>query len=759
MSEKKLPVIVVLQRTKDIKKKHGMKKPKFFGELTQEIKDELMKKFEHILEFYDDVFAENELIPAVGKITVKPEAIAKSHKPNNFCKYCKIIGSEELNEIYIKVDRVSINKTVELIRSPSAVEFCANLTAILDIQPIIEEDKISTELSTIFQQGKFETIKNKIKVKLFDFADPSDNYKITQYINKKLSEFGFAGKYKTISYGEDIKFIKIEVSSYEDVVKIASINGVKKIDFLQEYSLPINNSLNTSLHSLMDGEYSDSDVIIGIIDGGISDVNKLLASSIVDREIYVDGHYQNPSHATFIASTIQYGNQLNDIITTNALKFKFVDIIAIPNGDPQFGPIDTLSEEALMEIIEAVMEKYASHVKIWNLSLGIESKICNGHMSDLGFFMDYIQDKYQVQIFVSSGNFNEQPFRNWPVQEGIGERDRLISPADSVRAISVGSLAYYDSANSIVKKNEPSPFSRRGPGANYIVKPELVDYGGNIASDFTINGLGMKGLDINGNVIEDIGTSYSTPRVVQKFASIYDEMHDKDILLTKAILIHSARMESRDLLDKDINNIKYYGFGMPPVDTQDILLCSEQEVTLVFNQTIKQGTNLEMLDFPYPSSLIRDGKYFGEVAMTLVYDPILDERYGSEYCRTNIDVSFGTYMNQPDGKLDYKGEIPMEKKWDKKFEKSQIENGFKWNPIKSYYRKLRHGIAEKDGWKILIGMTPRDGIYDHEQKFVLIITIKADGEQDIYSEVITGLRNQGYSTNNLETRQQIRQRQ
>lgn len=51
----------------------------------------------------------------------------------------------------------------------------------------------------------------------------------------------------------------------------------------------------------------------------------------------------------------------------------------------------------------------------------------------------------------------------------MGERDRIISLADSVRAITVGSIALYETVDSIVKTNEPSPFSRRGPGANYIV--------------------------------------------------------------------------------------------------------------------------------------------------------------------------------------------------------------------------------------------------------------------------------------------------
>ena len=38
---------------------------------------------------------------------------------------------------------------------------------------------------------------------------------------------------------------------------------------------------------------------------------------------------------------IQYGNKLNHIPTIINKKFKFVDIIAMPNGDIKVGPIDT----------------------------------------------------------------------------------------------------------------------------------------------------------------------------------------------------------------------------------------------------------------------------------------------------------------------------------------------------------------------------------------------------------------------------------
>jgi len=759
VSEKNLPIKLVLQKSSDIQSNLGGGSTTFFGEVTSQLQMALSEKFEDMLSFYEDVFQENELIPAVGKITVKPEAIAKSHKPNDLCRHCPIIGSEDLNEIYIKITKQTIRKTISLIRQPPSEKFRANLTAIQDIQPITGPEKISSNLLQMSQQGQFELIKGKVKIKLFDFDDEFDNSQIMGYVLKRLTSLGFADRHRTIIYGNQIKYIKLQVDTYEDVEKIARINGVKSVDFFQEYSLPLIDYINTDLQLLLEENGSNSEISIGIIDGGISSKNKMLTPFVKAREQYVPAAYINESHATFIASTIQYGNRLNNILSLDSPRFTFVDIVAIPNGDKNWGPTDTISEESLMEIIEEVMDKYASSTKIWNLSLGVESKICTGSMSDLGIFLDYIQDKYKVQIFVSSGNLNQPPLREWPAQASMGERDRIISPADSVRAITVGSIALYDSPDSIVKSHEPSPFSRRGPGANYIVKPDVVDYGGNIARSFSISGLGMKGLDVDGRVIEGNGTSYSTPRIVQKFASVYDEMVEKDLLLAKAMIIHSARMNSRELLEQNQDNIKYYGFGMPAINATDILQCSEDEVTLVFKQKISSGTHLEMFDFPYPTSLIKNGKCFGEIGMTLAYNPVLDERYGREYCRINVDASFGIYKSEANGKMKYAGQVPLECTWDERFEQSRVENGFKWSPIKSYYRKISNrGINAGDGWKIRIDITLRSGLVIPQQEFVLILTIKDPSGHDIYSEIVNGLRERGYITNNLETRQQLRYR-
>lgn len=756
MKERNLPIKLVLQKSSDVQKNQGRGNIKFFGDVTQELQQNITTQFEDILDFYKDVFLENELIPAVGKITVKPEAIAKSHKPNELCRYCNIIGGKELNQIYIKVTKESVEKTISLVQNPTSERLRANMTAIQDIQPIRPLEKISDNLTRLALDGKFQSVCRKIKIKLFDFDDEFCNTQITRYVVKELEKLGFENNHKVITYGENIKYIKVVVESFQDITSIANINGIKFIDFFQTYSLPLTDNTNTDLQILLNENLSTSEVNIGIIDGGISTKSELLKPYILKRCEYIPKEYINEGHGTFIASTILYGNKLNGITSANSRMYKFIDIVAVPNGDKNWGPTDGISEEELMEIIEDVMKQYSSSTKIWNMSLGVEDKICDGSMSDLGIFLDYIQDKYNVQFFVSSGNLNQPPLRKWPSQSNMGERDRIISPADSVRAITVGSIALHESEDSIVKLNEPSPFSRRGPGANYIIKPDVVDYGGNISHSFSISGLGMKGLDVDGKVIEDIGTSFSTPRLVQKFASVYDEMVEKDLLLAKAMIIHSARMNSRELLDQSSDNIKYYGFGMPSVNASDILHCSEDEVTLIFKQSIRMGTHLEMIDFPYPKSLIKDGKCFGEICMTLVYNPVLDEKFGQEYCRVNIDASFGIYWFQ-NQKMSYKGQVPVECTWDEKFEQSRVENGFKWSPVKSYHRKIGNsGIKAGDGWKIRIDMSPRNNFIASPQEFVLIITIKSPLENDIYSEVINGLRERGYITNNLETRQQIR---
>lgn len=50
----------------------------------------------------------------------------------------------------------------------------------------------------------------------------------------------------------------------------------------------------------------------------------------------------------------------------------------------------------------------------------------------------------------------------WPPQE-LGGHDRISAPADSVRSLTVGSVAHLESSDSVVKRFEPSSFLEEVP--------------------------------------------------------------------------------------------------------------------------------------------------------------------------------------------------------------------------------------------------------------------------------------------------------
>lgn len=753
MANKNLPVKIILQRSDDIRPNTGGGSKKMFCEVNETLQDNLIDKLEVLGEYYDKVNDGGENLPVIGKIKVRKEAIAKSHKPDRFSKYMPIIGSEELDEIYFKFNKEGIKNTITEVRLLPSEEFKANLTVIEDIIPYYDEEKISNSLK-IMDSKQFDKISDKIKIKLFNFDNESENKKIYNHVIKKLDKLKIDNK--LIKYGEKIEYLQLRLQSYDQVSEVSKINGIKKIDFFCEYYGANEKIIKDSLKIPIVDSEEKVDTIIGIIDTGISDENLYLKDYIYAREQYVGDEYINTSHGTFVASTIQYGDILNDINDKNNKRFKFLDVIALPNSDKDYGPVDYVSEDDLMEIINDVVERYHEKVKVWNLSLGNEKKICDGSISDLAIFCDYIQDRYNVQFFISSGNKNSYPLRTWPSQL-LDDSDRIVSPADSVRAVTVGSIALKDSENSLVKKSQPSPFSRRGPGASYVVKPDVVDYGGNCIESGECSDIGINGLDPYGNIVECVGTSFSTPRVVKKYASIVDEMKDEDLLLAKALLIHSAKINSGSIQNED--DIKYYGFGMPHNNINDILMCNEHEITLVFKQTIINGSHLELLDFPYPDHLIREGKYFGEIFMTLVYNPPLDQAYGKEYCRSNIDVGFGPYRYREDGGIDYSSAVPIEKNWESRYEAEQVEHGFKWSPVKSYHRKIKRGINLADGWKLRLDMHERYKENILAQEFILIVTIRdVEKKYDIYSDVINGLRSNGYIMTDIEIKNKVRNR-
>ena len=206
---------------------------------------------------------------------------------------------------------------------------------------------------------------------------------------------------------------------------------------------------------------------------------------------------------------------------------------------------------------------------------------------------------------------------------------------------------------------------------------------------------------------ENLGTSFAPPLVARTLAQIYHQVTPTPSpVLARALLTHHARAPRTALRVPD-GDENFFGFGLPtPVPY--CLECTPHTSTLVFDDVLRPGYFLEWDDFPYPPSLRRDGKYFGEIWMTVAFVPARGARWGTEYCETHIDAHFGVYRSQKSRETGlvkpkpiFVGLVPPEhKNAGLLYESYQVEKLRKWAPVRTYYGDLGENGERGDRWRL-----------------------------------------------------------
>jgi serine protease AprX len=207
-----------------------------------------------------------------------------------------------------------------------------------------------------------------------------------------------------------------------------------------------------------------------------------------------------------------------------------------------------------------------------------------------------------------------------------------------------------------------------------------------------------------------------------------------------------------------------FGFGLPGVLTQ-MLQCDPWSTTLIFEDDVRPGYFMEWDDFPYPDSLKRKGRYYGQVWMTLAFAPALGNRWGTEYCQTHIEARFGTHFWQTDRKtkekkLKFQGLVPPEhKNKGQLYESYQVEKLRKWAPVRTYFGDMGVNGEAGEKWRLVVQLLYRHGIRQEliakPQRFALLMTIvDPDKKAPIYNEMAVKL-SQRYQVQNLNVRSQV----
>lgn len=281
--------------------------------------------------------------------------------------------------------------------------------------------------------------------------------------------------------------------------------------------------------------------------------------------------------------------------------------------------------------------------------------------------------------------------------------------------------------------------------------------------------------------MEAAGTSFSTPRVATLAANLASTIDgDFDPLLIKAMIIHSATFPGDALVPND-SKVDKMGFGIPG-GVADMLSDNPYSSTLVLRDTLGKGEAIDILDFPMPGCLVSDGRFTGQITLTLVSSPILDHRQGSEYCQSDIEVKFGSYDELEDRDITKPMILnPIGRKGAKNLlrpslyskrkqagssedfaqrERMLIQYGGKYYPVKKYAIDLAEltdanlkAVEQGKHWFLRLKGTYRDAVERKsletgeilEQDFCLMITVRdPKREAPVYNEIATLLNQYGF---------------
>jgi hypothetical protein len=697
------------------------------------------------------------------RVKLIPEASAKSHRPERLFsrESCPIIGAGRLGELFMKATVHGLNELAEAIEANHGERVIKELSCIDTIEPVTPSyRRAGLDSKDILKKSPRGEKGFLTRVRLFDFGPGDDQ-------EKHMKELLLACKERKLDirssgYSPSTFTYEVECSSVDDVDALSRVIGVRSIAemplirtirprFLNHKPLPQN--LPSS-----DETRGDFPVVVAV-DSGVAKNIPALRSWIVGHQSDVAPEYSNTDHGTFVAGLIVFGSDFNpNLAGVDSSPCGVFDLQVIPNSDPKRGDIDSLTEREFLQSLETALKQHSNRFKVWNLSLGTDEVCSMSEFSQLAVELDSLQERYEVSFVISAGNFTSMPLLDYPRSPEQVENGRITSPADSVLGITVGSISHIDYKRNGPREHHPSAFSRHGAGPNYVIKPDLVHYGGTCSTDASHQS-GVRSLHGTGSA-EDLGTSYAAPLVARTLAQVYHHLTPTPSpVLARGLLTHHAR-DPRNGGRVPDGEENYFGFGLPaPIPY--CLECTRYSSTLVFEDTLRPGYFLEWDDFPYPPSLHREGKYFGEVWMTVAFEPARGARWGTEYCETHIDAHFGVYRGQKNRetglvKSKFVGLVPPEHKNPGiLFESHQVEKLRKWAPVRTYHGEMGEKGERGERWRLMVKLLTRHG-EDKEafepQPFSLIITI-ADPlkKAPVYDEMARIIRTR-YRTQNLEIR-------
>lgn len=712
----------------------------------------------------------NNQLPSVITLHLNQNASTKGSRQNiasifNDRGAINIIGVTGSDRVMVKVNSSTeasriANKISNLRIGDKTYLGVAAIDAIDDFAPAVEDDL---------------NLDSVIKIKLINYYDRELNELLTRSFEKDCEENGI--KCSRCNYSSKIMAYRGQGLTTDQLNFLKNLEGIQSISDMPVLEFDEDSIQYAEDIAIKEPREGVAYPIVGILDSGIAHIPHLDKWICEDKATFFTEEDTDKRHGTFVSGIVEYGDELIGKECSGTSGCKLFDANVISKFYRTM-----FEDEVIANIRDAVSHR--PDIKIWNMSIGTEVTADEQEFSDYAKELDNITDEYDILVVKSAGNCPELSI---PVS-------RIAVPADSIRSLVVGSIAHKKREYDRSEVNCPSPFSRKGRGPSHIIKPEVVSYGGNagVNENGELTESPVLSFSPDGEIIGKTGTSFSTPRVTALAAGLQMKMGETfNPLLAKALIIHSAHYPSEMKMEIG-DKLRYAGFGLP-ASCNKILYNDKYETTLILQDTLEKGHFIEILDFPYPQSMIEDGYFYGNIQVTLVSKPILSTSQGAEYCQSNIKVMLGTYNNKTQRdttKRNIKNPIGAEGRKNilcsslygaraqRDIESSYaserilVDYGDKFQPTKKWNIDLSElKQSPKDeylkapkSWYLKIEGLYRQFIEDlnesndvaTSQDFCLVITIRDTKRQhEIYDEVTQQLDNNGFVYSSVKVDQHI----
>ncbi len=300
-----------------------------------------------------------------------------------------------------------------------------------------------------------------------------------------------------------------------DLIKCDSVMFFRLVGQMATGKRPVEGELSD--HEAEETAVPTGDPIIAILDGIPLANHSLLADRLIieDPDDYASAYtVPDRTHGTAMASLIVHGD-LSDG-TPPLPRPVYVRPIMKPIPWINSSHLEKIPDDVLVVdlIHRAVLRMFegegggepsAPRIRIINFSIGDLCRQFTQVVSPLARLLDWLSVKYHVLFIISAGNHEQDIAAGIPMAEfealsdreketavvralyGDARHRRILSPAESIIAITVGALhhdnstvSHIDYAVNLLKNILPSPVSAFGSGYRRAIKPEVLFNGGRV---------------------------------------------------------------------------------------------------------------------------------------------------------------------------------------------------------------------------------------------------------------------------------------